>query len=82
VKNGKCLDVDHSRDEEGRNVLAWGKHNGANQRWNVLYTTDVEAEAKEGFDKEYGLYINRPFYIKSRMPMGRVMESIGASNVT
>jgi len=52
------------------------------QRWKIVYTDEIDKERSEGFDKEHGLYINRPFYLKSRMPMGRVMESIGASNVT
>jgi hypothetical protein len=52
------------------------------QRWKIVYTDEAEKERSEGFDKDHGLYINRPFYIKSRMPFGRVMESIGASNVT
>ena len=33
-------------------------------------------------DDDFGFSINRPFYIKSRMPMGRVMEAISANNVT
>jgi hypothetical protein len=36
----------------------------------------------KGFNKEFGFHINRPFYIQSRMPMQRIAECIGASNVT
>ena len=42
----------------------------------------MDKEATEGLDKDFGFKINEPFYIRSRLPMGRVMEAIGASNVT
>jgi len=54
----------------------------ANQNWKIVYTDGKAKEATSGLDKEHGLHINRPFYIRSRMPMQRVMEAIGASNVT
>jgi hypothetical protein len=31
--NKKCLDVHSGRDEEARQVIAWNRHNGKNQRW-------------------------------------------------
>ena len=62
--------------------MVYGRHNGANQRWKVLYTDKVAKEATKGMDKDFGFQINKPFYIKSKMPMGRVMEAIGANNVT
>ena len=78
----KCLDVEGGKDEEGRNVIVWNKHSGANQRWKIQYTKDVAKEATKGMDKDFGFEINRPFYIRSKMPMGRVMEAISANNVT
>jgi len=32
-------------------------------------------------NEEFGFYINRPFYFRSRLPMRRVAETIGANNV-
>jgi len=32
-------------------------------------------------NEEYGLHINRPFYIRSRLPFQRVAECHGANNV-
>jgi hypothetical protein len=29
-------------DEEGREVIAWNKHGGANQRWKVVYQDEHE----------------------------------------
>jgi len=42
MKNGKALDVHGGRDEEGRPVIVWNKHGGANQRWKVIYLDKAE----------------------------------------
>jgi hypothetical protein len=81
IKNNKVLDVDHNRDVEGTRVLAWKKHNGANQRWKVVYLDKAKAEPKSGLNKEFGFHIGRPFYLVSRLPMSRVAECVGANNV-
>jgi hypothetical protein len=31
--------------------------------------------------EEFGFHINRPFYIVSQLPMNRVAEAVGASDV-
>jgi len=46
-----------------------------------LYVDKAKPVATKGFNKEFGFHINRPFYIESRLPMGRVAECIGANNV-
>jgi hypothetical protein len=33
-------------------------------------------------NNDFGFYPNRPFYFRSRLPMQRVMECIGANNLT
>jgi hypothetical protein len=32
-------------------------------------------------DKDFGFHRNRPFYIRSRLPMKRVAEAHGANNI-
>jgi hypothetical protein len=81
IKNGKALDVHSGRDEEGRQVIVWNKHNGANQRWKVVYLDKSKNEQSKGFNKEFGFHINRPFYLRSRLPMKRVAECHGANNI-
>jgi len=73
MSNKKCLDVHGGKDEEGRNVIMWNRHNGANQRWKVVYVDKAAPIPKEGFNKDFGFYVNRPFYIVSRLPMKRVV---------
>jgi hypothetical protein len=57
------------------------KANNANQRWKIIYLDKAEKVRTKGFNKEFGFHINRPFYIRSRMPMQRVIECHGANNV-
>ena len=59
----------------------WNRHNGANQRWRVLYLDKMGKIPKQGRNSKFGFYINRPFYIMSRMPMRRVVEVVGGRNV-
>jgi len=60
----------------------WSRHNGANQRWVIKYLdSDNYEEKTKGLNKEYGLHINRPFYIVSKLPMKRVVEVIGGRNL-
>jgi len=50
------------------------------QEWTVIYLDKSKDEDTKGFNEEYGFYINRPFYLRSRMPFHRVAECRGASD--
>jgi hypothetical protein len=76
VQNKKVLDVAGGRDAEGQNVQVWNRHKGANQRWRIVYVDSSEDQVK-GLNKDFGFFINRPFYIVSRMPMRRVVDVEG-----
>jgi hypothetical protein len=83
--NNKVLDVQSSKDDEGQAVIVNNKNgnnkNNANQRWKIVYVDKADKNRTKGFNKEFGFHINRPFYIRSRMPMQRVIECHGANNV-
>jgi hypothetical protein len=72
-----ALDVYQGKDVEAQKVIVWKKHNGANQRWRVVYVDKSKKEATSGFSKEWGFYINRPLYFRSRLPMQRIAELVG-----
>jgi hypothetical protein len=72
------LDVTSSKDEEGASVGIQKRTNGANQRWQVIYTDKSTTQTK-GLDKDFGFHINRPFYIVSRLPTNRVVEYQGGN---
>jgi hypothetical protein len=54
----------------------WNRHNGWNQRWRVVYTDKAKKIRTKGYNSRFGFHINRPFFIRSRMPMRRVIECI------
>jgi hypothetical protein len=59
----------------------WKRHNGANQRWKIVFVKDAPKEPTEGLHKDFGFHINRPFYIVSRLWFRRVVECHGANNL-
>lgn len=74
VHTKKVFDVSGGQDSEAQNVIAYKRHNAANQRWSVVYLDKVHAAPKKGLNKSFGLFINRPFFIVSSMPMERVAQ--------
>jgi hypothetical protein len=52
-----------------------------NQQWNVVYLDKANKDATKGMNEDFGFYINRPFYMVSRLPLKRVIECIGANNM-
>lgn len=77
----RVLDVSGAKDSEGQKVIQYKRHNGANQRWRVVYVDEATPDQTKGLNKEYGLFVNRPFYIISRLPMARAIEVIQGRNV-
>jgi hypothetical protein len=60
------LDVAGGKDEEANNVQVWKKNGSKAQSWKLEYVSDAKKNIQsEGLNKEYGLHVNRPFYIVS-----------------
>lgn len=81
IKNGKRLDVQGGRDQEGNNVQVYRKNGTPAQKWKLVYETDAEKLKTEGTNSEYGFDIARDFYIVSRMPMNRVVTTQNGNNM-
>jgi hypothetical protein len=75
------LDVTGGRDDEGQNVQVYHRHNKINQRWRIVYMDKAGKRPTKGRDTKFGFSINRPFYIRSRLPMKRVAELVGSNVV-
>jgi len=76
-----CYTTDSKKRWEYCEPLADANVANAEQRWKIVYPDKADKVATKGHDEEYGFEINRQFYIKSKMPMGRVMEAVSANNV-
>jgi hypothetical protein len=77
-EKGKVMDVSGARDNENQNIIVWNRHGRINQQWDVVYTDQWKRDPRKGeLNKEYGLYVERSFYIISRMGRGRYLDLIG-----
>jgi hypothetical protein len=80
TKTGQVVDAGN-RAFEGATVSVQYKNNSVQQRWKIVYVDNASKERTEGFNEQFGFHINRPFYIRSRLPMKRIAECVGANNV-
>jgi hypothetical protein len=61
--------------------------NHPGQRWRIAYADSLKGTSddyrKKGqMSKGTGFIVDEPFYLRSRLPMQRVVECVGASNAT
>jgi hypothetical protein len=76
-ERGKVMDVDGGQDVENRNIIVWNKHGGLNQQWDVIYVDEYPAEPVKGeLNEQFGLYVERPFYITSELGEHRLLTTI------
>jgi hypothetical protein len=81
VKNLKVLDVAGGKDEEATNVQVWKKNGSKAQNWKLTYVKDAAKIQTKGLNKNFGIEIERPFFLVSKLWMNRVVECVGASNL-
>jgi hypothetical protein len=81
IQNRKYLEVYDSKDVEGQKVTVKMPTKGINQKWKIIYVDKAAKTETKGLNEEFGFHINRPFYIRSRMPFQRVAECHGRNNV-
>jgi hypothetical protein len=80
-KNNKVMDVSGGRDRENQNILVWGKHGKINQQWDLIYADAYPADPKKGeFNKDFGMYVERPFHVVSKMNSNRYLDLINNRN--
>jgi hypothetical protein len=64
--------------------MLWKKHNGANQRWNIIYCDEAAKHTQfvpKGKVNKYGYYNSYVFYIKNELKGGRVLDAPAGNNV-
>ena len=80
VDINKVFTVEANKDTEAQRVIVANKNNGVNQRWKIVYVDQFKEQTK-GLIDEFGLFANRPFYIRSRLPNKRLAECQGNYDV-
>jgi hypothetical protein len=87
LQNGKVFTVKDKKDSEAQPVWVWNRYRGrdSSQIWKIVYTHQMgdEAYRKKGqTSKGFGFIVDETFFFRSKLPMQRVAECVGASNVT
>ena len=76
------MDVTGGVDAENRNIIVWNKHKGLNQQWDIVYADEYPEEPKKGeLNKDFGLYVERPFYVVSKLSSHRYLDLINNRNM-
>jgi len=81
-EKGKVFDVSGAVDAQNRQVIIWNKHGGINQQWDIVYVNEWKGWPKKGeMNKDFGLYVERPFYVVSELPKHRYLDWINNNMV-
>lgn len=80
VRDQRCLTVSQSTDQEGQDVVLQKKIFQLSQKWNIVYVDQAEDNKTSGIYKPYEIQLSKPFIIRSRMPMQRVISIVSGRN--
>jgi len=72
------MDVAGHRDRQHNNIGFYRRHNHLNQQFDIVYVDEMpEPTARGEMDKDFGLRVEVPFHIKSGLPDGRYLQTLG-----
>jgi membrane carboxypeptidase/penicillin-binding protein PbpC len=81
-EKGKVMDVAGSLDNENQNVQIFNKNGKINQQWEVVYADQYPEEPTKGeLNTDFGLYVERDFYVVSELPDHRYLDLINNRNM-
>jgi len=71
-----CVVSPHNKiDQENRQLVCKTKTGGIHEQWDIVYADQWPEEPKDGeLNKDFGLLVNRPFYVVSKLPRGRFLD--------
>jgi len=77
-ERGTALSILNNQDTENKHITANEKADDRiSQEWDVVYADEWKGEPGKGeLNPDFGLYIQRPFYIKSALGSHRYLEVI------
>jgi hypothetical protein len=85
VGDGRVLTIKGGENKEAQPITAERFSGRSHQLWYIYYTDNMRDEAyiKKGKrDNDHNFIALEPFYLRSKLPMQRVAECVGASNIT
>jgi hypothetical protein len=76
------LDISGGLDRENQNLIVHNRHGKVNQLFDVIYEDQWKEEPVKGeLSKDFGLYVERPFYIVSQLGQNRYLDLINNRNM-
>jgi hypothetical protein len=58
------------------------KHHGLNQQFDLIYVDEWKEPPKKGeLNEDFGMYVERPFMVRSDLPRGRYLDILGRNMV-
>jgi membrane carboxypeptidase/penicillin-binding protein PbpC len=76
------MDVHGARDDENRDIIVWNRHGRINQQWDLIYADQWKRDPKKGeLNEDFGIYVDRTFYIVSEMGKKRYLDILGRNFV-
>lgn len=76
------MDVAGGLDNENQNIQVYNKHGRINQQWELIYADEYPAEPKKGeINSDFGLYVERDFYVVSELSSNRYLDIINGRNM-
>jgi len=76
------MDVSGNVDAEMRHIISLKKNGGLNQQWDVVYADEWKGEPVKGeLNEKIGLYVERDFFIVSKLPDHRYLSVINNRNM-
>jgi hypothetical protein len=83
-EKGKVVAVQNQNlntDMENRNVQVENKGNDLRQQWEVIYVDEYKEPKKGELNEQFGLYVERDFYVVTALPSGRYLDLINNRNM-
>jgi hypothetical protein len=68
-------------DAESRNIQVGGRGSDIRQQWDIIYVDEYSEPKKGEMNEQFGLYVERDFYIVSALPSGRYLDLINNRNM-
>jgi hypothetical protein len=78
-EKGKVVDVSGGIDREGQNLIIYNDaQNRISQEWTIVYVDEDKEEPKKGeLNEDFGMYVERSFYVETHLPSKRWLEIHG-----
>jgi hypothetical protein len=77
------MEVQGNVDQENRNLgVNTQSTNAIHQQWDIIYADEWKGEPVKGeLNEEFGLYVERPFFVQTQMKSNRYLDIINNRNI-